>query len=771
MSSFPYSSFQVIFGRSDPRTALIFSHPFEAIYPHVISLGQELRCPIVRYPPSPHPADDADGSGEHSPNFIPDECSGGEGSGYTSAFGDDLSARRTHHHHRPFADVFEECFNEGKWLVVDSIGRVEHASWRHVGARLAVTVPSAKHHLRKHFRLFTFLSSGQDVHVYVPPILLQFALVVDTAGMVHAKSSVGPLFATGTMVDDINHVLSSRQLITGRATTTAGEGGDGSNGGDGAGEGGSGSGGGAADTSRDDTNRNAPYTTGTRARALARSGTTSGVGVTPYDDWGGDDDGRPGAMTDAYVDEVLAALREELMADQEEIIAEVDKATTLRVAELDRRLATRMGILGEVAEADEAFEAAKGTGLGAVGASNNGKRSSVATVGGSSGGTAANYDADRARTQIIEEEMARANDSFEWVYPAIHRWAAMQHPTMGAASTVQRIAADEVTKDRLLWQTHSETCHSAVWYGADVLAKSPILGYSAEKNAAYVAAARAEAALHAAQRHPHVLALHGVASEDSSSPPGGIGGFGSGGSSVGGGIVMVLEDAAGTVEQTFMRLREESRHWRVRDFLTLAQHVLRGLQYLSSRLTHRDVSARSIVEVRPRGSISASNVGSSAALNALPAGGATFKIANFQCAYPLRARAPEQKAMVPIRWSSPEALEGRFSPRSDVWGFGVLMWECLHYCCELPYSKFPQAAEAILDGEVLPCRTAAARIVYDLLCAPCFAYEVAHRPTAADLLAATDRALFQLDPHVLDRRIPMPGDSDQREAFPSPTPP
>jgi serine/threonine protein kinase len=34
------------------------------------------------------------------------------------------------------------------------------------------------------------------------------------------------------------------------------------------------------------------------------------------------------------------------------------------------------------------------------------------------------------------------------------------------------------------------------------------------------------------------------------------------------------------------------------------------------------------------------------------------------------------KSLMPIRWSSPEALKYRkFTPKSDVWSFGVVMWE------------------------------------------------------------------------------------------------
>ena len=40
---------------------------------------------------------------------------------------------------------------------------------------------------------------------------------------------------------------------------------------------------------------------------------------------------------------------------------------------------------------------------------------------------------------------------------------------------------------------------------------------------------------------------------------------------------------------------------------------------------------------------------------------------------------------IPVRWTAPEALQHRtFSSASDVWSFGILMWEIMSYC-DRPY--------------------------------------------------------------------------------------
>lgn len=53
-----------------------------------------------------------------------------------------------------------------------------------------------------------------------------------------------------------------------------------------------------------------------------------------------------------------------------------------------------------------------------------------------------------------------------------------------------------------------------------------------------------------------------------------------------------------------------------------------------------------------------------------------------------------RQAWIPLRWMPPEAvLEDEFSTKSDVWSFGVLMWEVFTHG-EMPHAK-------LADDEVL----------------------------------------------------------------------
>lgn len=60
-----------------------------------------------------------------------------------------------------------------------------------------------------------------------------------------------------------------------------------------------------------------------------------------------------------------------------------------------------------------------------------------------------------------------------------------------------------------------------------------------------------------------------------------------------------------------------------------------------------------------------------------------------------------RQAWIPLRWMPPEAvLEDEFSTKSDVWSFGVLMWEVFTHG-EMPYT--PLADDEVLAGMWSTC--------------------------------------------------------------------
>ncbi len=123
------------------------------------------------------------------------------------------------------------------------------------------------------------------------------------------------------------------------------------------------------------------------------------------------------------------------------------------------------------------------------------------------------------------------------------------------------------------------------------------------------------------------------------------------------------------------------------DMSFIAIQIAAGMEYLASHhYVHRDLAAR----------------------NCLVGENLTVKISDFGLSrdiYSADYYRVQSKSLLPVRWMPPESiLYGKFTTESDVWSFGVVLWEIYSYGLQ-PYYGYSnqEVIEMIRSRQLLPC--------------------------------------------------------------------
>ncbi|CAG0919826.1 unnamed protein product [Notodromas monacha] len=197
---------------------------------------------------------------------------------------------------------------------------------------------------------------------------------------------------------------------------------------------------------------------------------------------------------------------------------------------------------------------------------------------------------------------------------------------------------------------------------------------------------------------------------------------------------------ASRAEHYYGNLHGKSSHLTSRDLTSFAFQVSKGMDYLTSKgrlhipIIHRDLAARNVL-------VGEKNI---------------CKVADFGFARDLVGNGVYERkseGRLPIRWMAPESLyDNIFTAKTDVWSFGVLMWEIV----TLGSTPYPGMAAGdvmrkVRDGYRLEKPDHCRREIYNIMYY-CWDRDPKERPNFSELTQLLDQLLMSETDYIeLDR--------------------
>ncbi|XP_047425923.1 tyrosine-protein kinase Fer isoform X2 [Mugil cephalus] len=187
-------------------------------------------------------------------------------------------------------------------------------------------------------------------------------------------------------------------------------------------------------------------------------------------------------------------------------------------------------------------------------------------------------------------------------------------------------------------------------------------------------------------------------------------------------IYIVMELVPGGDFLSFLRKKKDEL--KTKQLLRFAVDAAAGMAYLEDKnCIHRDLAAR----------------------NCLVGDGSVLKISDFGMSRQEDDGVYSSSGLkqIPIKWTAPEALNyGRYSSESDVWSYGILLWETFSLgVCPYPGMTNQQAREQVEKGYRMACPQRCPDDVYKVM-QRCWQYSPEDRPKFSELqrdLAAIKR--------------------------------